>query len=231
MLYDRHLMQPLFKLSVGNPGSSFAIEIARKIGLPEEVISEASEIVGSDYIDMDKYLQDIVRDKRYWENKRQNIRLQEKRLEESSARYEKQLLELDKQRKEILKAAKSEAEKVLGEANTRIENTIRDIKEAQADKEKTRELRKKLAEFRDAVEAEPVLDDKIARKIQKLKEREEKKKNLSASPKEKKVFRPEIIEPGDAVRLKGQTSIGEVLDVNGKNITVAFGMLKSSVII
>ena len=229
MLYDRHLMQPLFKLSVGNPGSSFAIEIARKIGLPEEVISEASEIVGSDYIDMDKYLQDIVRDKRYWENKRQNIRLQEKRLEESSARYEKQLLELDKQRKEILKAAKSEAEKVLGEANTRIENTIRDIKEAQADKEKTRELRKKLAEFRDAVEAEPVLDDKIARKIQKLKEREEKKKNLSASPKEKKVFRPEIIEPGDAVRLKGQTSIGEVLDVNGKNITVAFGMLKSSV--
>ncbi|MEG0947765.1 MAG: endonuclease MutS2 [Bacteroidales bacterium] len=229
MLYDRHLMQPLFKLSVGNPGSSFAIEIARKIGLPEEVISEASEIVGSDYIDMDKYLQDIVRDKRYWENKRQNIRLQEKRLEESSARYEKQLLELDKQRKEILKAAKSEAEKVLGEANTRIENTIRDIKEAQADKEKTRELRKKLAEFRDAVEAEPVLDDKIARKIQKLKEREEKKKNLSASPKEKKVFRPEIIEPGDAVRLKGQTSIGEVLEVNGKNITVAFGMLKSSV--
>ncbi|MEG2180163.1 MAG: endonuclease MutS2 [Bacteroidales bacterium] len=229
MLYDRHLMQPLFKLSVGNPGSSFAIEIARKIGLPEEVISEASEIVGSDYIDMDKYLQDIVRDKRYWENKRQNIRLQEKRLEESSARYEKQLLELDKQRKEILKAAKSEAEKVLGEANTRIENTIRDIKEAQADKEKTRELRKKLAEFRDAVEAEPVLDDKIARKIQKLKEREEKKKNPSASPKEKNVFRPEIIEPGDAVRLKGQTSIGEVLEVNGKNITVAFGMLKSSV--
>lgn len=229
MLYDRHLMQPLFKLAVGNPGSSFAIEIARKIGLPEDVISEASQIVGSDYIDMDKYLQDIVRDKRYWENKRQNIRQQEKRLEESSERYEKQLLELDKQRKEILKAAKLEAERVLAEANTRIENTIREIKEAQAEKEKTREARKKLAEFKDSVETAPVLDDKIARKIQKLKEREEKKKNPVASAKEKKIFRPEVIEPGDAVRIKGQTSIGEVLEVSGKNVTVLFGMLKTSV--
>ena len=86
MLYDRNQMQPLFRLSIGNPGSSFAIEIARKIGLPEDVIAEASEKVGSDYIDMDKYLQDIGRDKRYWENKRQNNRLKEKKLEELSAR-------------------------------------------------------------------------------------------------------------------------------------------------
>lgn len=229
MLYDRHLMQPLFKLSVGNPGSSFAIEIARKIGLPEDVISEASEIVGSDYIDMDKYLQDIVRDKRYWENKRQNIRQQEKRLEESSDRYEKQLLELDKQRKEILKTAKAEAEKILAEANTRIENTIREIKEAQAEKERTRDIRKKLSEFKESVESAPVLDDKIARKIQKLKQREEKKKDTTTSPKEKKIFRPEVIEPGDAVRIKGQTSIGEVMEVSGKNVTVAFGMIKTSV--
>lgn len=229
MLYDRHLMQPLFKLSVGNPGSSFAIEIARKIGLPEEVITEASEIVGSDYIDMDKYLQDIVRDKRYWENKRQNIRQQEKRLEESSERYEKQLLELDKQRKEILKAAKIEAEKVLSEANTRIENTIREIKEAQAEKERTRDVRKKLAEFKESIEEASILDDKIARKIRKLKEREENKKTTTVSPKEKKIFRPDVIEAGDAVRIKGQTSIGEVLEVSGKNITVAFGMLKTSV--
>ena len=91
MLYDRHLMQPLFKLAIGNPGSSFAIEIARKIGLPEDVIAEASEKVGQDYINMDKYLQDIVRDKRYWESKRQNIRQREKRLEEVIARYEKEL--------------------------------------------------------------------------------------------------------------------------------------------
>ena len=109
MLYDRHLMQPLFKLSIGHPGSSFAVEIARKIGLPEEVIAEASEKVGSDYIDMDKYLQDIVRDKRYWENKRQHIRRQEKRLEELTARYEKDLDAVNRQRKEIVQTAKSAA--------------------------------------------------------------------------------------------------------------------------
>lgn len=78
MLYDRHEMRALFQLQIGNPGSSFAVEIARKIGLPEEVIADASEIVGSEYIQSDKYLQDIVRDKRYWETKRQNIRKREK---------------------------------------------------------------------------------------------------------------------------------------------------------
>lgn len=103
MLYDRHEMRALFQLQIGNPGSSFAVEIARKIGLPEEVIADASEIVGSEYIQSDKYLQDIVRDKRYWETKRQNIRKREKIMEETIARYEKELEELDKSRKEILK--------------------------------------------------------------------------------------------------------------------------------
>ncbi|MDE6181349.1 MAG: endonuclease MutS2, partial [Phocaeicola sp.] len=91
MLYDRHLMQALFQLEIGNPGSSFAVEIARKIGLPEEVIADASEIVGSEYINADKYLQDIVRDKRYWETKRQNIRKREKQMDETIAKYEKEI--------------------------------------------------------------------------------------------------------------------------------------------
>ena len=81
MLYDRHQMQALFQLAIGQPGSSFAIEIARKTGIPEEVIKDASDIVGSDYIQSDKYLQDIVRDKRYWEGKRQTIHQHEKSLE------------------------------------------------------------------------------------------------------------------------------------------------------
>lgn len=142
MLYDRHKMQPLFILSIGNPGSSFAIEIARKIGLPEEVIAEASEIVGRDYISMDKYLQDIVRDKRYWENKRQNIRLKEKQLEELTARYAQNLEQIDKERKEYIAKARQEARSLLAETNARIENTIRTIKEAQASKEATKEARK-----------------------------------------------------------------------------------------
>ena len=101
MLYDRHLMQALFQLQIGNPGSSFAVEIARKIGLPEDVIADASEIVGSEYINADKYLQDIVRDKRYWEGKRQTIRQREKHMEETIARYQTEMEELQKSRKEI----------------------------------------------------------------------------------------------------------------------------------
>ena len=173
MLYDRHLMQPLFKLSIGNPGSSFAVEIARKIGLPEDVIADASAKVGSDYIDMDKYLQDIVRDKRYWESKRQKIRQQEKKLEDITSRYEKDLEEVNRQRKEIMREAKAEAQRILAEANARIENTVREIKEAQAEKEQTKLARKALEEFKASVESAGEEDDKIARKMAKLQERKE----------------------------------------------------------
>ena len=110
MLYDRHLMQALFQLQIGNPGSSFAVEIARKIGLPEDVIADASDIVGSEYINADKYLQDIVRDKRYWEGKRQTIRQREKHMEDTIARYQAEMDELQKSRKEIIKQAKEEAQ-------------------------------------------------------------------------------------------------------------------------
>ena len=162
MLYDRHLMQPLFKLSIGNPGSSFAVEIARKIGLPEDVIADASANVGADYINMDKYLQDIVRDKRYWESKRQNIRQQEKKLEDVTSRYEQDLEAVNKQRKEIIREAKAEAQRILAEANAKIENTVREIKEAQAEKEQTKLARKALEEFKNSVMATEEEDDKIA---------------------------------------------------------------------
>lgn len=233
MLYDRHLMQPLFKLSIGNPGSSFAVEIARKIGLPEDVIADASEKVGSDYIDMDKYLQDIVRDKRYWESKRQTIRQKEKKLEELTERYEEDLNKISNQRKELMAKAKADAERILAEANAMVENTIRKIKEAQAEKESTRLARKEMEEFKARlIEQEAANDDMIARKIKKIQEREERKKQgkpQKPAEGQKKVFRPEIIETGDAVRLKGQMTIGVVLEINGKNAMVAFGMLKSTV--
>lgn len=228
MLYDRHLMQPLFKLAIGNPGSSFAIEIARKIGLPEDVIAEASEKVGMDYINMDKYLQDIVRDKRYWESKRQNIRQREKKLEDIIARYEKDLSEVNSQRKEIVREAKAEASRILSDANARIENTIREIKEAQAEKERTKQARQELQSFKDSVSDAQEEDDKLARKIAKLKERAERKKQkqkVSAQP----VFNRDVIEVGDAVRLKGQTSVGTVMELQEKQATVAFGMIKSTV--
>ncbi|MCC8134918.1 MAG: endonuclease MutS2 [Tannerellaceae bacterium] len=230
MLYDRHLMQPLFKLAIGNPGSSFAVEIARKIGLPEDLISEASSIVGSDYIHMDKYLQDIVRDKRYWETKRQNIRQQEKRLEEITGRYETDLQTVDKQRKEIIREAKAEAEHIISEANARIENTIRSIKEAQAEKEQTRLARKALEEFKASVLSVEEADTRITRKMEKLKERQEKKRKKQTSPTPTSTtFNKEVIEAGDQVRLKGQQSAGTVLESDGKEAVVAFGMIKSTV--
>ncbi|MDR0232417.1 MAG: Smr/MutS family protein [Dysgonamonadaceae bacterium] len=231
MLYDRHEMQPLFKLSIGNPGSSFAIEIAHKIGLPEDVIADASTIVGQDYINMDKYLQDIVRDKRYWESKRQNIRQQEKRLEELTARYDTDLQKINAERKDILAKAKSDAEHILAETNARIENVIREIREAQAEKEKTKSIRKSLDEFKEDILSTKETDEKIARKIQKIKDKENKKQKPKPNqPKEvKPIFKPDVIETGDFVKIKGQNTAGEVLEVQGKNIVVAFGSIKSTI--
>lgn len=227
MLYDRHMMQPLFTLSIGNPGSSFAIEIARKIGLPEDVIADASEIVGSDYINMDKYLQDIVRDRRYWETKRQSVRQKEKKLEEITANYETDLVSIEKQRKEIIRKAKQDAEHLLVEANAKIENTVRAIREAQADKEKTKIARKSLSEFKENLKTkEGEADDKISRKIQKIKDRENQKKSNSKAP--TKQPKDDQIGVGDSVRIKGQGTVGEVMEIQGKNVLVAFGMIKTT---
>ncbi|MCM0373705.1 Smr/MutS family protein [Bacteroides fragilis] len=236
MLYDRHLMQTLFQLQIGNPGSSFAVEIARKIGLPEDVIADASEIVGSEYINADKYLQDIVRDKRYWEGKRQTIRQREKQMEETIARYQSEMEELQKSRKEIIRQAKEEAERLLQESNARIENTIRTIKEAQAEKEKTRLVRQELAEFRESMDSltSKEQEDKIARKMEKLKEKQNRKKEKKQNvPKEQQAAQqtPQVapITEGCPVRIKGQSSVGEVLEINGKNAVVAFGSIKTTV--
>lgn len=227
MLYDRHLMQPLFKLSAGNPGSSFAIEIARKIGLPEDVIADASAKVGSDYIDMDKYLQDIVRDKRYWESKRQNVRQQEKKLEELTARYEQDLADIARQRKSLLAEAREEARSLLAETNARIENTVREIKESQAEKEQTKLIRKALDEFKASLAAAPEADSPPARQSDKPQDHRKPKKPKPALP-AASLPEKETIETGSHVRLRGQTAAGIVLDVQGKQATVAFGMIKST---
>lgn len=235
MLYDRHEMRALFQLQIGNPGSSFAVEIARKIGLPEEVIADASEIVGSEYIQSDKYLQDIVRDKRYWETKRQNIRKREKQMEETIARYEKEIEELEHSRKEILKQAKEDAERLLQESNARIENTIRTIKEAQAEKERTRTARQELTDFRKEVEEldKAATEAQIARKMEKLREKQERKKEKKNKPDTtpKVQAAPKVIpiQKGDYVRIKGQTSVGQVMENDGKNATVMFGLMKTNV--
>ena len=235
MLYDRNQMQPLFLLEIGNPGSSFAVEIARKIGLPNEVIADASALVGSDYINADKYLQDIVRDKRYWENKRQNIRQHEKRIEETIANYQAEMEDLQKSRKEILRQAKEEADHILKEANAKIENTIRTIKEVQAEKGKTQQIRKELTDFQHSLDSEQIakdIDEKIARKMKRLKERQEERKNnkstTSPHTSQISVQKQKPLTVGEHVKIKGQTSVGTILELNGENVVVAFGNIKTS---
>ena len=228
MLYDRQQMRPLFQLAIGNPGSSFAIEIARKIGLPETVIKDASDMVGSEYINSDKYLQDIVRDKMYWENKRRNIHKQEKQLEETIGKYKSETENLLSERKDIIKQAKEQAEQILNESNARIESTIRSIKESQAEKEQTRNVRKELEDFKNEKlqQKDDELERKIAHKIEKLKANRDKKKNKKEN--NAKSVQPTVkkeLTIGDKVIIKGQNTIGVLNSVNGKNATVTFGDL------
>ncbi len=240
MLYDRHEMQALFQLAIGQPGSSFAIEIARKTGIPEEVIKDASDIVGSDYIQSDKYLQDIVRDKRYWEGKRQTIHQHEKSLESKITRYEDELTDIERQRKEILRKAKEQAEELLRESNKKIENAIREIREAQAEKEETRRIREELNTFKEEVTDIDTKDndEAIARKIRQIQERKERREKRKANKAnaqqqnkpntaDKQSSQSQPIAPGDTVRIKGLTSVGQVETIDGKMATVIFGGMKT----
>lgn len=253
MLYDRHLMKPLFRLAIGRPGSSFAIEIARQTGLPEEVIKDASDIVGSDYIQSDKYLQDIVRDKRYWEGKRQTIHQREKELEKAIARYEAGVADVEKARKEILNKAKKQSEEMLKETNRRIENTIREICQSQAEKEETKRIRQELLDYEQNLENDSLpdserkgkrrkadhgtlTDEEFNKKVEQInarKTRHEKRMAENARKKaqegaltpEKKANRP--LSVGDWVRIKGLTTIGRIEAVSGKQATVIFGDMRS----
>ncbi len=165
MLYDRGQMRPLFQLSVGQAGSSFAVEIARNIGLPEAIIAHATDLVGEEHIDYDKQLQDIARDKRYWENKRQNIRQREKHLEERIAFYEQEIAGLKAKKKVVMDEAKQQAADLLQKSNATIERTIREIKEAQADKARTQQARARVEAMKEKV-ATPEKPSRNSRKTQ-----------------------------------------------------------------
>ena len=253
MLYDRHEMQALFQLSIGQPGSSFAIEIARKTGIPEEVIRDASEIVGRDYIQSDKYLQDIVRDKRYWEGKRQTIHQHEKSLEGRIQKYESSIEEIEQERKQILRRAKEQAEELLRESNRKIENTIREIREQQAEREATKRIREELDAFKQEVseidaKANDEMIERKMRQIQERKERKQKKREereneklrakneesatapqnaASAEADSQLSIKNSQLTRGATVRIKGLTSIGTIESIDGKMATVIFGGMRT----
>ena len=203
MLYDRNKMQPLFMLSIGTAGSSFAIEIARKIGLPDDVINAASKIVGEEQIDFDKHLQDVARDKRYWEQKRAKIKEEEKKLQSLTEHYDALVQDIKKKEKEIIRNAKEEASEIIKNSNAKIENTIRAIKESAADKNITQSERRELENFKKSLD-----------------------KQLEKQP---SVKQQQDFHKGDRVRIKGQNIAGTIDAVNGKTAIVFFGQIKSTV--
>jgi DNA mismatch repair protein MutS2 len=225
MAFDNHLLQPLFQLYMGKPGSSFAFEIARKIGLPEEILNEASGKVGVKNINYDRNLKDIARDKRYWETKRMNIRQHEKRLEELIEEYEKELSGAKSMRKEIITKARDEAESLLKESNRMIESTIRQIKESQAEKEKTKDIRQQLEEFKsnvsgEAIPAESEAEKKISALTMKAKKFKSAEKKVEPSSEKEKAAPLKV---GDAVRMSDTLAAGEIVEIKGRMVQVETG--------
>lgn len=238
MMFDVQNIRPLFKLEQGKPGSSFAIEIARKIGLPEDIIRVASDKAGSDHINLERQLREIARDRRYWSQKRDRIRLTDRKVEELESSYTEQLLRIKEERKEILREAKVEAQRLISDANRQIENTIRTIKEAQAEKELTRLARRELEEFKETVESVGSSFDgeKVEREMERLMRRkarrEEDKKRRGQAPTEKPAEAgptPKPIEVGSKVRIAGQEMPGVVQSIKGRKAQVAFGQILTTV--
>lgn len=216
MLYDRQQLRPLFQLSIGQAGSSFAIEIAHQIGLPKDIIDKAKELAGDEHIEYEKHLQDIARDKRYWEQKREQIHQREKVLEEKIAIYEEKIGTVKDKRRQLLEQAQQEAQALLKKSNATIENTIRVIKESAADKEKTKEARKQLEQFKNKV------DNAVAAPKQKT----TAKKSTINKDKTKESTTPAIT-IGCKVKRKDDVLIGEVISLTAKQALVGFGGIQS----
>ncbi|MCL2074364.1 MAG: Smr/MutS family protein [Marinilabiliaceae bacterium] len=220
MLFDTHNICPLFSLKTGQPGSSFAFEIARKIGLPETILESAQEKLGEDRINFDKHLREIIRDKRYWEQKRNSVKEQERKLDILTNKYENELENLISDRKEILKKAREDAALIISGANREIEITIKQIRETEAEKEKTKSARQKLEEYKEKifVENDDTFQLKYAKKISSLKNKKKKTEKV-----QQKLF--DRIEKGDFVKLHGYSIPGEVLEIRENDALVAFGQL------
>lgn len=239
MMFDVQQIRPLFRLEMGKPGSSFAIEIARKIGLPEEIIRAASEKAGSDHINLEKQLREIARDKHYWEQKRDRIRLTDRKVEELEQTYSEQLSKIRAERQEILRRAKQEAQQLIADANRQIENTIRTIREAQAEKELTRLARRELDDFRETVEQTDTAerDAAVAREIERIERRRQRRAERreregaaeGKAPAEAPAPVLREVEVGSKVRMAGQEMVGVVQSLKGKRAQVAFGQILTTV--
>ena len=238
MAFDVQRIRPLFRLEQGKPGSSFAVEIARKMGLPEELIREAGEKAGTDHVNLEKQLREIARDKHYWEQKRDRIRLTDRKVEELEQNYSELLIRIRDERQEILRKAKREAQELVAEANRQIENTIKTIREAQAEKELTRLARRELDDFRERMEQadDAARDEAVGREIERIERRRQRRAERKAqqgtvqpSRTPEAAPKPREVEVGSKVRMAGQDVVGVVQSVKGRKAQVAFGQILTTV--
>ncbi len=247
MLFDGAAIKPLFQLQQGMPGNSFAFELARKMGLPGEVVKDAEERAGSEFVNIERNLRQIARSRRALDEKLARIKTTDKTLESLTDKYEKELSEVKALKKSILDEAKKEAQEILAEANKQVERTIREIREAQAEREKTRTARENLAKFKEEIQAEhPSQNDAaIERKMQQIvarKEREHQRKvkrgeipgqagndGKAGTRKDKAAVDDSPLQVGDKVRLKDNDMVGEVTQIAAKYISVSIGSIISKI--
>ena len=236
MMFDVQQIRPLFRLDMGKPGSSFAVEIARKIGLPEDIIREAGEKAGSDHMNIERQLREIARDRRYWEQKRDRIRITDRKVEELERSYAEQLEKIRAERAEIIRAAKEEAQRMISEANRTIENTIRTIRESQAERDATRAVRRELENFSENVASaeDTERSERIGREMERIERRrarraERKAQKGEVAAEQAQIAEPLKIEVGSRVRLDGQDTPGTVQAIKGNKAQVAFGQILTTV--
>ena len=248
MMFDVKNIAPLFKLETGLPGNSFAFELARKMGLPEEIVKDAETRAGENFIDIERNLRKIARNRKALDEKLVRIKNTDKTLENITERYQKELLDIKKIKKEILDQAQKEAQEIIRGANRQVENTIRTIKEAQAEKEITQEARQELQNFVSVLTTKKVQDQKnkedyIEKKIRQLDARRERariRKEKKADEKTRQEmleqrlekereeeFRNAPLKPGEKVRLKAGGMVGEVAKVSAKTIVVNIGNIST----
>ena len=233
MLFDLNLLKPLYKLEIGHAGSSFAFEIAGKTGISHDIIQNAKNKVDKNKIDYEKVLKQTLKEKRKLEKKTRNIRHVEKKLEETLEKYETELNKTLSNRKEIIKEQEIKSSEIVNQLNKKIENTIYKIKQSNADNEKTKELRKELEIYTlNEFERRKKEEQKINAQIEKIKNKKKKKKEKKEISEENIVEVNEeeiILKIGDVVKIKGQSTAGEVLKISNNKILIAFGTIKMNV--
>ena len=244
MAFDTQGIAPLFKLEIGLPGNSFAFELARKMGLPEAIVKDAEERAGEEYVGIERNLRKIARNRKALDEKLQKIKNTDKTLESIADKYQKELLDIKQQKKDILDEAKREAESIVKGANRQVENTIRAIKEAQAGKEETKEARKELQGFVTALQErksreQKARDEYIDRKLGQLERRQERERERKARREGRESAAPAVPAPdsfrsgafkaGEKVRITDNGMVGEVAKVSGKSVTVIIGNFASTV--